>query len=676
MVGDDHPVDKYAQIPGFGFHAMAPLTHEYLHFACFVYVDDTDTVHCPWDADATYEQVAADMQSALNLWEGGLIATGGALSVQKCWWHLISFRWCLRTLEWVYRPIAATLARLTIRGESAERQTIRRFETSEPVEGLGIEIAVDGNQDEIKKALAKSIAYWAGKIRTGQLTFTESALSLATGISKTIDYPLVATRLTQADCYELIHPLRQAAFGALHIPKTFSIASAHLPKRFLGLGIPDLWFEQGFAQVTSLLQFGSLSNQDLTGQLLRNEVEGLRLELGLPGSPFQYEYKLFAPSVTCSQLDVVWAFCSDAEIVLDDGHTLGEAQRINDVPLMKLFADGGCSAKQLRRLNLCRMYLRVIWVSDLVTGDGFSLDKALLALRTPFPNHSAYLWPKAGMPSNACWTEWSSTLRKFLIVDNRRQDFRLTHPLTSWTTIPTAWTHFYDLGQDCLFTRLSDDLFVKAVHFDLGPRTRHARYRRTEGDFQLPASARPTTASTRGIDWYHTGHQPYQRDTVPPPRNWWGRVLYIPEDLTPILQGIRNGTACVVTDGSYKDDIGTAAYKLVPTLDSLDGLVAVNQTPGSATTMDAYRAELGGLYGCFALVQFLCTKYGINAAVFMWRVTVIRFFTMFFGIASRHQKRPTSICLQLLAVFGPTRVFIGKHTVSMGIKTTTAPMSI
>jgi hypothetical protein len=52
-----------------------------------------------------------------------------------------------------------------------------------------------------------------------------------------------------------------------------------------------------------------------------------------------------------------------------------------------------------------------------------------------------------------------------------------------------------------------------------------------------------------------------------------------------------------VTDGSYKDKYGTAGFILLPTIDSHEGLLLVNQTPGREDEMDAYRAEAAGIYG-------------------------------------------------------------------------------
>jgi hypothetical protein len=64
-------------------------------FVCYAFVDDTDLVHIAKDVDTRGPTIIAEMQSALDHWEGGLKATGGALVPEKSYWYLIDF-----TAQW------------------------------------------------------------------------------------------------------------------------------------------------------------------------------------------------------------------------------------------------------------------------------------------------------------------------------------------------------------------------------------------------------------------------------------------------------------------------------------------------------------------------------------------------------------------------------------------------
>jgi hypothetical protein len=69
-----------------------------------------------------------------------------------------------------------------------------------------------------------------------------------------------------------------------HSPKFLPLA----PPEVLGLGIPALWNQQGIEHVAALLRHGDSPANNVTGCLLRDVMATLRLELGLPGVPFEH----------------------------------------------------------------------------------------------------------------------------------------------------------------------------------------------------------------------------------------------------------------------------------------------------------------------------------------------------------------------------------------------------
>jgi ribosomal protein L22 len=370
---------------GFGFRSISPYSHHQCHIACFTFVDDTDTIHAPLSTLGTSStQVIREMQEVINTWEGGLRATGGSLSPTKSYWYLIDFKWNPRRLQWEYKTIRETPGNLHLSSPDGERVALQRHEASTAVETLGIPLAMDGNQSMIVQSLQDKIGRWSSKIQTRQLTATETILSMQYGIAKVLEYPLNATRLNKRQCYHLVQPLRKAALKSLHIPVTFPVLLAHAPNAFLGLGFPDLWFEQGLAQVDCLLRHSHGTHDDSTAQLYQHALENLHLELGLPGSPFSHDFALHSPSTTTTQLHIAWQFCWEAGIQIKTSGLDDPPPREHDQHLMQYFASTGYSAKELRLLNLCRMFLQVKFVSDFVTGDGLHMDPILLLKRSPF----------------------------------------------------------------------------------------------------------------------------------------------------------------------------------------------------------------------------------------------------------------------------------------------------
>ena len=64
------------------------------------FVDDADIIHVATDTETNGREVAKQMQQAMDTWEGGLHATGGALVPSKSHWYLIDHWW--NGNKWLY----------------------------------------------------------------------------------------------------------------------------------------------------------------------------------------------------------------------------------------------------------------------------------------------------------------------------------------------------------------------------------------------------------------------------------------------------------------------------------------------------------------------------------------------------------------------------------------------
>jgi hypothetical protein len=60
-----------------------------MSIVCFAFVDNTDLFHAPRNPDTPTNQILQEAQEALNLWEGLLTTTGGALAPEKSYWYLV-----------------------------------------------------------------------------------------------------------------------------------------------------------------------------------------------------------------------------------------------------------------------------------------------------------------------------------------------------------------------------------------------------------------------------------------------------------------------------------------------------------------------------------------------------------------------------------------------------------
>jgi hypothetical protein len=209
---------------------------------------------------------------------------------------------------------------------------------------------------------------WAERISTGHLPRHLTWLAWKTTITKTLEYPLSVTTLSQKQCKRLTSIVSNTALPRCGIMRSFPRALLHGPKKYGGLEAPDLYIEQGIAHITRLIRY-SCTKKHSTGLLFRHSCEAFKLEMGCSGNIFSLPRSLTCLA-TPSWVSSTWLFATQFNIQIDDDLPEFEAPRAADRLLIPTFAGMGFAGKQLVWLNQCRLYLRVSWLSDLCTADG------------------------------------------------------------------------------------------------------------------------------------------------------------------------------------------------------------------------------------------------------------------------------------------------------------------
>jgi hypothetical protein len=106
----------------------------------FAFVDDTDLLHAAAHPQVPGATLIPQMQQVLDMWEGLLRATGGALLDDKSYWYLIDFKFVQG--RWKYRskqdvPGDIDLKVVDSCGQPLpDREVLTRLEPSEARETL------------------------------------------------------------------------------------------------------------------------------------------------------------------------------------------------------------------------------------------------------------------------------------------------------------------------------------------------------------------------------------------------------------------------------------------------------------------------------------------------------------------------------------------------------------
>jgi hypothetical protein len=100
-------------------------------------------------------------------------------------------------------------------------------------------------------------------------------------------------------------------------------------------------------------------------------------------------------------------------------------------------------------------------------------------------------------------------------------------------------------------------------------------------------------------------------DLAPPLDQWAVADFHSDDDGMTLAMGLIQGNATAVSDGSYKDNLGTSGFVLCGPRRKL-AAIGSNVVPGNPDEQSSYRSELVGISGVLAVVTATCMKCNIQ----------------------------------------------------------------
>jgi hypothetical protein len=95
---------------------------------------------------------------------------------------------------------------------------------------------------------------------------------------------------------------------------------------------------------------------------------------------------------------------------------------------------------------------------------------------------------------------------------------------------------------------------------------------------------------------------------------WAIQEITVTDSRRATTQAICEGTAIAVSDGSYRNERGTAAFilEISDYFEEQECIVGVNSIPGEPEDHTSYRSELRGVSGVIETVNIVCKVHGIT----------------------------------------------------------------
>ncbi len=385
------------------------------------------------------------------------------------------------------------------------------------------------------------------------------------------------------------------------------------------------WYGQELSHLEILWE--SASRPTLEGDILQQAFESLRMELGVPDSITDVPYSLCGQSVTNTWLKTLWASSQEFGFRIEDSYASFKLFRHDDQFLMSAFLHQGYGPQQLKILNDCRMFLKVITLSDITTSCGTRLKPSVVEGTYMGGSLHQVDWPRKprSLPQKY-WNQWKEALETCFLLPYTTNRL-LRQPLGRWTMNPTnSWSWFYDPDSNKIFHK--EGLMCWTY---TSPRQNRARsFQATSFDVEIPPTAVTADVENRRhnevllLGHSRPEHAPRSTqipsnpttlqealDLLDPADKWSVESLKAPDDGVAFAQAIQTGTAKMVSDGSSKDNFGTASC-ILKAGKKLPKVRASNCTPGAPSDQNAYRSELGGTILMVTLVQEICKPHKVE----------------------------------------------------------------
>ena len=116
-----------------------------------------------------------------------------------------------------------------------------------------------------------------------------------------------------------------------------------------------------------------------------------------------------------------------------------EIQRRNNKCIMEEVLQSNFSTSKIIQGNACWLYLRIIYLNDIIEPDGKTVDINYFSEKRPKYLKFKCSWPRQSNPSNAAWKTWSNMWKNILNIP-KNGILPPHHTLQQWLT-PTNKRH-------------------------------------------------------------------------------------------------------------------------------------------------------------------------------------------------------------------------------------------
>ena len=141
----------------------------------------------------------------------------------------------------------------------------------------------------------------------------------------------------------------------------------HAPLSHQGLGITSLHTSQQVQHILTVLKHGGTNT--ITGNLITQSLELLKLEIGISRPLHDINFQKISHLATDSWVKNTWLFLEEHNMEINEEPQF-TLLREGDAYLMDIVYDSEGPPRFFPAINRCRLFHKVLTLSDLLTGQG------------------------------------------------------------------------------------------------------------------------------------------------------------------------------------------------------------------------------------------------------------------------------------------------------------------
>ena len=362
-------------------------------------------------AEEEEQEVHREISTLGQTWEMMLHTNGGLLELRKCYWVFIAWKW-IKGIAVMKNSEEIDMDLIIKQTEDGSTITIPRKDVSDAPRVLGVHIAVDGNWSKEVGKWRTEAAVFAKKVKNARFSKACGNRVYPSIWMAKLRYISQVVCFTREEADEINRKVVYQCVCASGYNRNFPRHVVHGPQKYGGMQ----WETIVTVQIIEKIKFfmTHMRRQDKLGKLLQILVETVQLQSGLSdpilNTPIQWQ----------SWVENTWLHnlkdgLDSIEGAIHTNFMKVVAPRQYDRALMQVFSSWDLTEKELGALNRCRIYLQVIFVSDVTDLEGSHLvEEALEVIRF---RDSVYKWSRQVRPTKSERKVWSKYLSKLCYND-------------------------------------------------------------------------------------------------------------------------------------------------------------------------------------------------------------------------------------------------------------------